>query len=60
VLAGEDDPATTIAGAEELVAALPSGLARFERFADTGHGVFRDRPEAIELVRAFLAPAEPA
>ena len=60
VLAGEDDPSTTIAGAEELVAALPPGLARFERYADTGHGVFRDRPEAIELVRDFLAPAEPA
>ena len=60
VLAGEDDPATTIAGAEELVAALPAGLARFERYADTGHGVFRDRPEAIELVREFLAPVEPA
>ena len=55
VLAGEDDPSTTIDGAEELVAALPAGLARFERFADTGHGVFRDRPEAIELVRDFLS-----
>jgi len=60
VLAGEDDPSTTIAGAEELVAALPPGLARFERYADTGHGVFRDRPEAIELVREFLAPSKPA
>lgn len=60
VLAGEDDPSTTIAGAEELVAALPPGLARFERYTDTGHGVFRDRPDAIELVREFLAPAEPA
>ena len=60
VLAGEDDPSTTIAGAEELVAALPDGLARFERYAETGHGVFRDRPEAIELVREFLAPTEPS
>ncbi len=54
VLAGEDDPSTTIAGAEELVAALPAELARFERYPDTGHGVFRDRPDAIELVREFL------
>ena len=54
VLAGEDDPSTTIAGAEELVAALPAGLARFERYAETGHGVCRDRPAAIELVREFL------
>ena len=59
VLAGEDDPSTTIAGAEELVDALPAGLARFERYPETGHGVFRDRPEAIELVRDFvLAPRE--
>lgn len=55
VLAGEDDPSTTMAGVEELVAALPAGLVRFERYAEAGHGVFRDRPEAIELVREFLS-----
>lgn len=60
VLAGDEDPSTTVAGTEELVAALPDGLARYERYADTGHGVFRDRPEAIEVVRRFLLPAEPA
>lgn len=60
VLAGEDDPSATIAGAEELAAALPEQLVRFERFDDTGHGVFRDRPEAIELVREFVLAPEPA
>jgi pimeloyl-ACP methyl ester carboxylesterase len=60
VLAGDDDPSTTISGVDELVEALPPGLVRYEHFADTGHGVFRDRPEAIELVRAFLGPPEPA
>jgi pimeloyl-ACP methyl ester carboxylesterase len=60
VLAGDDDPSTTISGVDELVAALPAGLVRYEHFADTGHGVFRDRPEAIELVREFLVPPEPA
>jgi proline iminopeptidase len=60
VLAGDDDPSTTIHGVDELVEALPAGLVRYEHFADTGHGVFRDRPEAIELVRAFLRPPEPA
>jgi proline iminopeptidase len=60
VLAGEEDPSTTIAGTEELVLGLPASLVRFERFADAGHGVFRDRPDAIELVRAFvLEPVEP-
>jgi proline iminopeptidase len=56
VVAGEDDPSTTMAGVEELVAALPAELVHFERYPDAGHGVFRDRPEAIELVREFLAP----
>ena len=61
VLAGDDDPSTTISGVDELVEALPPALVRYEHFADTGHGVFRDRPEAIELVREFLlAPPEPA
>jgi proline iminopeptidase len=60
VLAGDDDPSTTINGVEELVEALPAGLVRYEHFADTGHGVFRDRPEAISLVREFLTPPEPA
>ena len=60
VLAGDDDPATTVAGTDELVAALPSGLVRYERYAETGHGVFPDRPDAIDLVREFVLPPEPA
>jgi proline iminopeptidase len=60
VVAGEDDPTTTLSGARELVAAMPPELVRFEVFENAGHGVFRDRPEAIELVRDFvLAAAEP-
>jgi pimeloyl-ACP methyl ester carboxylesterase len=39
---------------------LPPQLVRYESFPNVGHGVFRDRPEAIELVRDFLRPAEPA
>ena len=58
VLAGEDDPSTTVAGSEELVGALPAGIVtRFERYPRTGHGVFRDRPDAIDLVRDFLVAA---
>lgn len=60
VLAGDDDPSTTVAGTEELVAALPDGLVRYERYPETGHGVFRDRPDAIGVVRDFLAAPEPA
>ena len=57
VLAGDDDPSTTISGVEELVEALPPELVRYEHFAERGHGVFRDQPEAIELVREFLVRA---
>jgi pimeloyl-ACP methyl ester carboxylesterase len=62
VLAGADDPGATVAGVEELVAALPPELVRYERFDGVGHGVFRDRPESISLVREFLfdSAAEPA
>ena len=62
VLAGADDPGATIAGVEELVAVLPQELVRYERFPNVGHGVFRDRPETMTLVREFLleSAAEPA
>ena len=59
VLAGEDDPSATIAGVEELVEALPESV-EYERYPVTGHGVFRDRPDAVGRVLAFLAPPEPA
>jgi proline iminopeptidase len=60
VLAGDDDPAATVAGTEELVEALPAGLVRYERYAETGHGVFADHPAALELVKEFVSPPEPA
>ena len=60
VLAGEEDPAFPVSGAEELVAALPAHLVRFERFAGAGHGVFRDAPHALELVKEFVVDGERA
>jgi proline iminopeptidase len=55
VLAGEHDPVTPISGSEEIAAALPAELVRFERFANSGHGVFRDEPErAMRLLREFV------
>ena len=59
MLAGEDDPSTTIAGSRAGRGAA-AGARPLRAYADTGHGVFRDRPEAIGVVREFLAPAEPA
>ncbi len=56
VLVGEDDPMTPVEAAEEITASLPPGVARLERFADCGHGTYRDQPERTEAaLRAFLA-----
>ncbi|MHB8644084.1 MAG: alpha/beta fold hydrolase [Gaiellaceae bacterium] len=53
VLAGELDPITPVADAEEIAAAIPG--ARLEVFAGAGHGVFRDQPEkAIAMIREFV------
>jgi proline iminopeptidase len=53
---GELDPVTPMAGAERIVAALPAELVRFERFAGSGHGVFRDEPDAFfDVLRSFIA-----
>jgi proline iminopeptidase len=60
LLIGEDDPGAALAGAEELAAALPSELVTFRSFPNVGHGVFRDKPDAIEIVRQFLFASEPA
>ncbi|MDJ0865996.1 MAG: alpha/beta hydrolase [Myxococcota bacterium] len=55
VMAGELDPITPIEAAEELQQALPSGVAELARFADAGHGVYRDLPEPyFERLRRFL------
>ena len=55
VLGGEHDPVCPIAGAEEIAAGLPAELVKFERFAHSGHGVFRDEPErAYAVLREFV------
>ena len=55
VLGGEDDPITPIADQVDIAAAIPAGLARLERFAGCGHGVFRDDPDrAFAAIRRFL------
>ena len=55
VLAGAEDPITPIEDAEDIVAALPSTVARFERFASAGHGVYRDDPaHGFQRIREFI------
>jgi pimeloyl-ACP methyl ester carboxylesterase len=53
VLAGELDPITPVADAEDIAAAIPhSELVVFD---GAGHGVFRDKPaEALEAIREFV------
>ena len=41
---------------EDLVAALPRGLVRFERFPNCGHSVMADAPQrAFAIIREFIA-----
>jgi len=55
ILSGEDDPITPIEDAEDIVAALPPHLVRFERFPRCGHGVWHDEPQrAFAVIRDFL------
>ncbi len=57
IVAGEDDPITPVADMEDIVAAMRPYLVRFERFANAGHGVYRDRPGAFfRVLRDFIAP----
>ena len=55
VVGGDDDPITPIADQEDIVAAIPAGLVRFERFAQAGHAVVDDAPAAFfKLLREFI------
>jgi proline iminopeptidase len=55
ILGGEDDPMHPIESQADIAAALPAGLARFERFSNCGHGVVPDAPErAIAVIREFI------
>jgi proline iminopeptidase len=55
ILGGEDDPMTPIESQADIAAALPRGLARFERFAHCGHGVIADaEADAMAIIRHFI------
>jgi proline iminopeptidase len=55
ILAGDHDPVCTIEDMQELAGAIPGNLVRFERFAEAGHGVFRDSPgRALKSLREFI------
>ena len=56
VLGGDLDPVTPIADQDDIAAAIPAALVRYERFAGAGHGVGRDQPDRYTgVLRDFLA-----
>ena len=46
VMAGEQDPVCPLADSLDIAAALPPRWMQLARFADAGHRVWRDQPEA--------------
>jgi proline iminopeptidase len=56
VLSGGHDPIAAMEDAEELVAALPPGNVRFERFPEAGHEVLDDAADGcLRAIREFVA-----
>ena len=57
VMAGEQDPVTPLADAQDIAAAIPAPWGRLVTFAQAGHGAWRDEPEAaMALIREFITP----
>lgn len=54
LISGDDDPSCTPAGAEELARSLPQELLEFKRYSGAGHGVVRDRPDALDDIVRFV------
>ncbi len=55
VMAGDADPVTPLADAQEIAAAIPAPWGKLARFANAGHGAWRDQPEAaMQTIRDFV------
>jgi pimeloyl-ACP methyl ester carboxylesterase len=55
IIAGEDDPITPVEDIEEVAKAMRPELVTLARFANAGHGVYRDCPEAFfRRLRDFI------
>lgn len=55
VMVGEDDPITPPVFSDVLAAGIGGAEVRYERYADCGHGVVADKPEAaLEEIRRFI------
>jgi proline iminopeptidase len=59
VLAGDDDPASPLAGVEEVAAAVPpEHLAGFHVYPGARHSLFRDEPESAVRLLEFIEALE--
>jgi pimeloyl-ACP methyl ester carboxylesterase len=55
VMAGELDPVCPLADSQDIAGALPRQWGRLATFAGSGHGAWRDEPEAaFALLREFI------
>lgn len=56
VMAGAMDPVCPLADAQEIAAAIPDPWGRLAVFEGSGHGAWRDEPDAaFAVLRAFIA-----
>jgi pimeloyl-ACP methyl ester carboxylesterase len=56
VMAGALDPVCPLADAQDIAAALPAHLAQLAVFDNSGHGAWRDEPDAaFACLRRFIA-----
>ena len=57
VMAGEQDPVTPLADAQDIAAAIAQPWGRLVTFAVAGHGAWRDEPDAaMAVLRDFIVP----
>jgi len=55
VMAGELDPVCPLDDARDIAAALPAQWVQFASFANSGHGAWRDEPDAaFARLREFV------
>jgi proline iminopeptidase len=55
VMAGAHDPVCPPADSEDIATAIPAGLAELQVYAGSGHGAWRDEPEAaFAALRRFI------
>lgn len=61
VILGAHDPLVPIRLGQEMVEAIPDGLARLELIPEAAHDVMVDNPaDSYRLVREFLAERAPS